>query len=906
MTDRARTAPRPCSSAVRLAAMLAFALLLVPPAAAQGLVGGSASEQIEAGEALIGQGVGALAIVQLSTALRAARAEGDEALEADALAALGRAFRSVGRHREAIDKFEAAETIDRRIGRPAAVAADQLELGTEAWLLGDHKTARKRFERAFRGYQDAGVPLGAADALNNLGLVLLDLWALDEAARALQGAAALFEAGKDPGGLGDALTNLGLVYGDMGRYGDAIEAFGAALDAFTAADDPSGRMAALHDLGNLYAELGDFERAEQLYRQARPLAETPEEEAAAQQALGALLLAGGQAEEALELFAAALQAAPPGDRAGLLLNLGEAQTKLGRDADATRSFAEAGEAARAEGDRITECAAALAAGKSALAAGDLAGARKLLDRAGALSDDVGILDLQWRARQARAQAEQAAGRDPLPLLRDAVNLLEEGRQSLDELDPPTAREFLADRADVYEALIDALLRSGDGASALLYAERLRVAELDTGGAAADPQEAEYRALAHREAQLKGALSRAEAAPESGRDAERIAALKKELSAARVAFSRNVDELRTSYPDFDRLVRIDPTDLEAWQRELGPDEVVLQPIVLPDRVAVLVFSAGPLVYKEVAVTEEELTQRVGRVLRVMRSRRLSRPERLMEHLDALGGWLWAPVAAELAKARTVIVVPAGPLRYLPFQLLRHEGEYLVAKHEVVNVTNVGSLKRRAGDGLRFTGEGLLAFANPDGTLPAADQEVDALAGLFPGARVVHRAAATRAALDELAPGRSVVHLATHGVLDAAAPERSYIVLAADEGAPAGRLGYLEIPGLYDALKDTAMVVLSACETAVPLAPEGDAVQGGGLEIAGLANQFRRAGVPRLLASLWQVSDESTQALMVRFYEGLGQGRSAPAALASAQRALLAQEATAHPFHWAPFVLMGTPR
>ncbi len=824
--------------------------------------------------------------MRLSLALRAARAGGDEAAEADALVELGRAFRAVGRHAEAIDKFEAAAALDKRLGRPAARAADLLELGTEAWLLGDHRAARKRFEAAFHTYQDAGQPAGAADALNNLGLVLLDLRALDDAARALEGAVELFGLVGDAGGQGDARTNLGLVRADQGRYGDAIASLRAAADSFAAAGDPAGRGAALHDLGNVYAEIGDLERAEQLYRQARPLAASPAELAAADQALGALLLARGDAAGAQAVFEDALKEAPAGERAGLLLNLGEALLDTGHPDDAAESFALAAEAARATGDRATEAAAALAGGAG----------RRALEQAVALADEVGVVDLRWRSRRALADALRAGGSDPVPVLRDAVTLLEDGRQSLDGLDPIAARRFVRERSGVYRALIDALLRSGDGASALLYSERLRVAELEGGGAAGDPKEAEYRALARRTDRLKGALGQAEAAG----DPERVAALQRELSDARVAFSRYVDELRTTYPDFDRLVRVDPTDLESWQRELGPGEVVLQPIVLPDRLALLVFSSGPLVYREVAVTEEELTQRVGRVLRVMRSRRLSNPERLMEHLDALGEWLWAPVAEQLAGARTVIVAPAGPLRYLPFQLLRHGGEYLVQEHDVVNVTNVGSLKRRPGEELRFTGEGLLAFANPDGTLPAADAEVDALAALFPAARTAHRGGATRAALDSLAPGSSVVHLATHGVLDASAPERSYIVLAG------GELGYLDIPGLYTALEGTALVVLSACETAVPLAPEGDAVQGGGLEIAGLANQFRRAGVPRLLASLWQVSDESTQALMVGFYEGLGQGRTPAEALSAAQRGLLGREETAHPFHWAPFVLIGTPR
>jgi len=281
---------------------------------------------------------------------------------------------------------------------------------------------------------------------------------------------------------------------------------------------------------------------------------------------------------------------------------------------------------------------------------------------------------------------------------------------------------------------------------------------------------------------------------------------------------------------------------------------------------------------------------------------------MEHLDALGGWLWEPVAGDIAGRKRVIVAASGSLRYLPFQVLRKDGRFLVQDHQVVNVTNVGSLKRRDSEALRLTDKGLLALGNPDGTLPAADVEVEALAKLFPSSATLHGGQATLASLTSMSSGRAVLHLAPHGVLDSAEPERSYIVLAPPEGgsAESGRLGYLEIPGLYEELRDTSMVVLSACETAVPLAPEGDSVQGGGLEIAGLANQFRRAGVPRLLASLWQVSDSSTQALMVRFYEALGEGRSPPEALAVAQRMLLADPEMAHPFYWAPFILIGTPR
>jgi len=856
-------------------------------------------ETFEAGEAALEAGDYPTAVVQFRMALREAREAGEPEAEAAAMVGLGQTHAELGRHKDAIGWFEGAIAIDRQAGNAQALGSDLVALGQELEQLGRVRDAKKRYEQAFESFQTSGDPIGAADALVNLALTEADEWHFDRAVELLLAAQELYRAAEEWGGLGDALTNLGVVLGDQGRYGDAIDSQQAALEAYDAAQDLDGRGAALHNLGNLYAELGDYEAAAGVYRQSRDLLTDPDDRVASDLALAELLLAAGDLDAAREVYAAVALVASPADQPGILLNLGELDDLAGDLAASTASFEAAAALARDVGDEPTEAAALLGLGDLQLQRGRVDEAFATFKKATAVGSRLKIADLQWRGWYGLGLASRARGDDGLAPLQNAVNFLEESRAGLEGLEPWAVQAFVADRADVYEALIDALLASGNGASALLYTERLQVAEMGSGGGPADPQEARYKALAEREVELAGKIEQASRAPAAKRDEERIAALRDQLAQTRVEFSQYVDQLRSTYPDFDRLVRVDPTDIEAYQRDLGPDEVVLQPVILPDRVAILVFSAGPLVFREAKVTKEELEGRIGRVLRVMRSRRLSNPERLEEHLDVLGGWLWEPVAADIAGKKRVIVAASGSLRYLPFQILRREGRYLVQDHEVVNVTNVGSLKRREGEGLRLGPKGLLALGNPDGTLPAADVEVDALAKLFPGSIALHGAAATHAAFADAA-GRSVLHLATHGVLDSAAPERSYIVLA-DK-----KLEYLAIPGLYEPLRDTGLVVLSACETAVPLAPEGDAVQGGGMEIAGLANQFRRAGVPRLLASLWQVSDESTRALMVRFYSALGEGRSPPEALAVAQRALLADDSMKHPFYWAPFVLIGTPR
>ena len=66
----------------------------------------------------------------------------------------------------------------------------------------------------------------------------------------------------------------------------------------------------------------------------------------------------------------------------------------------------------------------------------------------------------------------------------------------------------------------------------------------------------------------------------------------------------------------------------------------------------------------------------------------------------------------------------------------------------------------------------------------------------------------------------------------------------------------------------------------------------------------AGAPRVLASLWKVSDTATAALMSRFYRELLEEGLAPAeALRQAQRALRKERRTSAPHAWAGFVLEG---
>jgi len=63
---------------------------------------------------------------------------------------------------------------------------------------------------------------------------------------------------------------------------------------------------------------------------------------------------------------------------------------------------------------------------------------------------------------------------------------------------------------------------------------------------------------------------------------------------------------------------------------------------------------------------------------------------------------------------------------------------------------------------------------------------------------------------------------------------------------------------------------------------------------------------VVVSLWSVADRSTAELMVRFYRQMDRGSNKAEALRQAKLAMIESGRYAHPFYWAPFILVGEPQ
>ncbi len=144
---------------------------------------------------------------------------------------------------------------------------------------------------------------------------------------------------------------------------------------------------------------------------------------------------------------------------------------------------------------------------------------------------------------------------------------------------------------------------------------------------------------------------------------------------------------------------------------------------------------------------------------------------------------------------------------------------------------------------------------------------------------------------------VMHIATHGLLNAERPQFTGLVLSL-VGNKRSEDGFLRTDEIFNLNLGARLVMLSACETGLGKEKRGEGV-------IGLTRAFMYAGAPTVGVSLWSVADRSTAELMTDFYKRLlaKQALSPGAALRAAQTAMIAGKRYSDPFYWAPFVLVG---
>ncbi len=835
-------------------------------------------------------------------------------------------------HERAVSIYEA------QLGRQHPDLARSL--GNLANLLlseGDLRGARGLFARALAIYE-ASLPAGdprLALAANNLAVVLKDLGDLAAARPLLAHALTINEAALGPRDpvVANSLNSLAVLLKEQGDFASARPLFERALAINEEALGPRHPdvARALLNLALLLVNQGQVGAARALYQRALAIREAtlgPNHQDTAKALNGLALLLQDQGdlkaarplhERALAIREAALGRSHP-SVAYSLNNLGLLLTAQG-NLRAARPLLERALAIReaALGPHHPDVAVSLSnLGSLRQDEGDLATARRLFERALALSLAHLEAILGSTSEREKTLAVRALA-NPGRALGLAVAL---GKVQGATLAGNVALAWKAQTLDVLAAERSNV--RGLGSEGIQKLSALREARLELARLSLSSGSQELRA------------SRREAVEVSR---QRVEALERELAAQSIRFAAERPRLRPTLTDICARLPASSTfvDFMLYGTERRWPEKT-------DRLLAIVLRSGSCAVELVDLSASlPIQDAIAGWRRTLAAHTRSgdtdvvAERALLPHARRVWRLVWQPLEGALAGTDRVYLSPDGPLHALPFAALPGKKKpYLIEERTLAVLTSGKDLLRPRAEG----GEGALALGRPDygastmiaaaGStnlrsptgecvdlanarwpgLPDTADEIAVVASTTPGTSTLTGSAASRANFLERAPGRRLLHLATHGYFVSSSCHRadadlrnpllfSGLALAgANVQGDQGYLSALDVSGMD--LSTTELVVLSACETGL-----GDVEKGEG--VYGLQRAFMLAGAQNLVVSLFKVPSAETVTLMQRFYEARTNGADAASALRRAQLAQLAALRKAgrstHPLLWAGFVAVG---
>lgn len=328
-------------------------------------------------------------------------------------------------------------------------------------------------------------------------------------------------------------------------------------------------------------------------------------------------------------------------------------------------------------------------------------------------------------------------------------------------------------------------------------------------------------------------------------------------------------------------------------EVSPRTAAIYPILLPDRIEILVSLPSGRQRRTVPVVLETITEQ-ARGLRQLLEKRTTREYLPVAQL--LYDWLIRPIEPELAAERidTLVFLPDGPLRAVPLGAL-HDGErFLIERFALATAPGLSLIDPHplASADPKILIAGVTKSVQGYPGLPNVRDEIDAIARIYGGA-VIADDEFSLARIEEMlrAEPYAIVHIASHGEFTGD-PEKSF-VLTFD--------GRLDMARIENAIKFSRyrttpleLLTLSACRTAA----------GDDRAALGLAGIAIKSGARSAVATLWYVSDQASSRLIADFYDRLRSQKIGKArALQEAQKSLLADRRYRHPGYWAPFLLIG---
>jgi CHAT domain-containing protein len=329
--------------------------------------------------------------------------------------------------------------------------------------------------------------------------------------------------------------------------------------------------------------------------------------------------------------------------------------------------------------------------------------------------------------------------------------------------------------------------------------------------------------------------------------------------------------------------------------------VIYPIILPDRVATIASIPGKsLRYYSQKIDAATVEDTIAQLQQKIQDPTFNSQQEVAfkQQSKQIYDLLLAPLAGDLAaaKTKTLVFVLDGSFRNIPMSILYDGNKYLVENYNLALTPGL-QLVPPQDSTERTRSQALLGGISESrqgfSSLPGVKPEIESISRLIPHQKLLNEQFnSSLVSTNLVASSAPIVHLATHGQFSSRA-EDTYILTWDNR---------LDLDKLSNLLKDRGsrstnsieLLVLSACQTA----------KGDNRATLGLAGVAIKARAKSTIASLWSVSDEATQDLMVNLYQNLAsKNLSKGESLRQAQQALLRNPKYHSPYYWAPFVLVG---
>jgi len=900
------------------------------------------------------------ALEAATQALAIRRSLGDRAGEASILQEIAVGYNAAGNQQKALEYAQQALDIFEAIGARNGEATTLMGIGDIYASLRDVK-ALEYYSKALAIARQSNFLRIQAAALNKIGLGDNALGKNQEALDSYNQALAIFQRMNMADASGLTLNNMGMARADLGEQQKALDYYNQALPILRAAGDRDGEATVLNNMGMVYQQLGDQQKALDFYKQALPILQQLGDQANAAMVLdnmGAVYVQLGNYREAIEVLnqGIALQTGLANRRREAIarVSIGMAYHKLGDEQKAVESLQQGLELLRQLNDPANEAVAHTALAKVYWDMGDKGKAQANLTQALPLATAANNPLIKSNIFFGLMVVNTAQPAVAVYYGKQSVNLLQQVRSNIQGLDKALQSGFVTSKAAFYHNLADLLIAQGrlpeaqqvlDLLKQQEYADYVRGAGTDalsplTLTAAEQKAQEDYQNSTQQIVAIGQQL--AELQSKGGQqDTDELNARLKTASSALNGYYSRLYVLFGKNDAANNKIDVVKGNVSALRQEIAesPHTVALYTMVSSDHYRVIVVTAKVTVAREFAITDTELNRKVAAFAQVLRNRS-SDPKPLAHELYTI---LMGTVQSDLdqANAETLVWSLDGVLRYVPMAALYDGKQYAVEKYNTVTVTPASIVHLEAKPDVSNLSVAAMGITGKYEELPALpavagelhnvvkDAKVQGANGALPGTILLDGQFTEKAMEDQLSASHGVVHIASHFVFKPGDDDtESYLLLAGKDQSGTGF--HLSVAEFRDndnlTLRHTDLLTLSACETGM----SGSASNG--REVDGLGMTAQLKGAKAVISTLWPVNDASTGLLMGDFYKRWAEGAGKVTkveALRKAQLDLLLGPATAtgggsgrgsavenaapnlpsgyaHPYYWAPFVLMGNWR